>query len=61
MKPEPDRLRLGLALGRPARARNLTEAAEELVERIVLGELGKAAASDLLRDVDADDRRACFS
>ena len=53
-----DRLLVELALGRAARARDLAEAAEELVERIVLGELGTARALDLLRDVDADDRRA---
>ena len=55
MKPEPDALRLGLALGAAPRG-HLAEAAEELVERVVLGELGHArSAAHALDHVDRHD------
>jgi hypothetical protein len=52
-----DRLLVEFALRRTA-PRDLPEAAEELVERIVLGQLREARAPDLLCDIDADDGRA---
>ncbi len=52
-----DRLLVELAL-RPAASRNLAEAAEEFVERVVFGKLRQALSLHLLRDVDADDGRA---
>ncbi len=55
-----DGLLLQLALGRAAWPRNLAEAPEELVERVVLGELESAGTSDLLRHVDRDHRRTLF-
>ena len=53
-------LRLELALRAAARRRS--EAAEELVERVVLGKLRHArSAPHALRDIDRHDGRASFS
>ena len=47
-----------LERARTAAARNLPEAAEEFVERVVLRDVGKALAPRLLRDVDRHDGRS---
>jgi hypothetical protein len=57
-EPRADRLLVEFAVGRAATARDLAEAAKEIIERIVLGQLGTALSPHSLRDVDGRRRPA---